>query len=260
MSQLPNNWLRGGFWIGIPRTNYARYFDRVCLSVNTLRQRTREFGAREWILDSGAFTQINKYGHFRMHVKQYAEMICEWGMTKTLKAAVTQDYMCERFVLAKTGLSIEEHQKLTVYRYDCLLNALAGVKTGIKPPHILPVLQGYREEEYVRCLRLYGERLKEGMWVGVGSICRRNSDTPYIIMILEAILRERPDLKLHGFGMKITALSHPRVLRLLWSADSMAWSKGSRIAGENSNSLDAAERFYNRIQEKVNSRREKHAQ
>jgi hypothetical protein len=39
-----------------------------------------------------------------------------------------------------------------------------------------------------------------------------------------AIKNERPDLRLHGFGLKTTALADPLVRSMLWSADSMAWS------------------------------------
>ena len=52
-----------------------------------------------------------------------------------LVAAVTQDLMCKPFILHKTGLTIEDHQKITVCRYARLLD-LTNV-------YIMPVLQGY---------------------------------------------------------------------------------------------------------------------
>ena len=39
-----------------------------------------------------------------------------------LVAAVTQDLMCKPFILHKTGLTIEDHQKITVCRYARLLD------------------------------------------------------------------------------------------------------------------------------------------
>ena len=60
-------------------------------------------------------------------------------------AATSQDYMCESFILEKTGLTIPEHQRLTIKRYDALLSCQTGV-------YILPVLQGYQPAEYVEHL------------------------------------------------------------------------------------------------------------
>jgi ribosomal protein L11 len=48
-------------------------------------------------------------------------------------------------------------------------------------------------------------------------------------MILKAIKAERPDLRLHGFGIKTTALSWEEVRDNLESADSMAWSFAARM-------------------------------
>jgi hypothetical protein len=100
---------------------------------------------------------------------------------------------------------------------------------------ILPVLQGYAPDDYVRHIRQYGDRLSQGMWVGVGSVCKRNGDPRAIAAVLLAIKRERPDLNLHGFGLKTTALSSPLVTSMLETADSMAWSFAARKQGRNAN-------------------------
>ncbi len=79
----------------------------------------------------------------------------------------------------------------------------------------MPVLQGYEPEEYVSHIRQYGDRLAHRAWVGVGSICKRNSSPCLILEVLIAIKTERPDLKLHGFGLKTTALANGTIRRLL---------------------------------------------
>jgi hypothetical protein len=71
-------------------------------------------------------------------------------------------------------------------------------------------------------LDLYDRRLSHGSWIGVGSICKRNSNPGSIESILIAIKTARPDLKLHGFGIKFTALKSSIVWNLLHSADSQA--------------------------------------
>jgi hypothetical protein len=42
---------------------------------------------------------------------------------------------------------------------------------------------------------------------------------------------QRPDLQLHGFGIKFHALQSPTVRQLLYSSDSMAWSFAGRKHG-----------------------------
>lgn len=131
--------------------------------------------------------------------------------------------MCEPFMLERTGLTVEAHQRLTVERYDALMEENTGV-------YVLPVLQGYRPDEYLTHLAQYGARLTRGAWVGVGSICKRNGNPGAIRDVLYTIARARPDLRLHGFGVKRTALSSAIVRDMLYSADSMAWSFAARKA------------------------------
>lgn len=64
-----------------------------------------------------------------------------------------------------------------------------------------------------------------------------------IAAILDAILLDRPDLRLHGFGCKRTSLLDPEVRRRLSTADSMAWSYAARFEGRDQNAWDEAGRF-----------------
>lgn len=218
--------LDGGFWIGMHNVAHCRYFDRTFVSANQLRTRTTGFAVGgAWIMDSGAFTEVTTHGGYRSTPEAYAGEVVRWAMTRTLRAAVSQDYMCEDFVLQKTGLSVADHQRLTTLRYDALATELGRRHCATT---ILPVLQGYAPSEYVTHIAAYGPRLTSGMWVGVGSVCKRNADPGAVYAVLAGIKRVRPDLRLHGFGLKTTALSDPRVLDLLYSADSMAWSFAAR--------------------------------
>lgn len=111
----------------------------------------------------------------------------------------------------------------------------------------MPVLQGYDPVDYVEHVQQYGDRLKRGMWVGVGSVCKRNGSTGTIEAVLLAIKAARPDLKLHGFGLKTTTLTSDLVRSLLESADSMAWSFAARRQGRNANDWREAQRFADSI-------------
>jgi hypothetical protein len=225
------------FYVGLHQPSDAKHFECAFVSVNRIRGRKKPLGAGAWIMDSGAFTEIATHGRYRSSVAEYADEINRWADDPTLVAAVSQDYMCEPFIIAKTGLSVEEHQRLTIDRYDAL-----RVATDPRV-YIMPVLQGYNTADYLRHLEMYGERLWRGAYVGVGSICKRNTDIGQIEEILTAIKRARPDLLLHGFGLKTTALSSHVVQECLESADSMAWSFAARRQGRNANDWREAKAF-----------------
>ena len=245
------------FFVGLHHPGDARKFERAFISVNTLRKRKSGFaGYCEWIMDSGAFTEIATYGAYRDPPSVYAAEIKRWAGEGILLAAVAQDYMCEAHMLIKTGLTINEHQMLTIDRYDGLVMCDTG---GV---YILPVLQGYSLSDYVRHIDMYGDRLpsgdvirdedgkiirRTGPWVGVGSICKRNGNPAAIEDVLLTIHEARPDLNLHGFGVKLTALQSAVVQDHLLTADSMAWSYAARMEGRNANNPTEAKRYSDRI-------------
>lgn len=230
------------FFVGTHKPQHARFLGDVMVSVNTLRTRKSAFVVGDWLLDSGAFTEISKHGAYRSSVEDYASEIRRWRSCGNLLAAVAQDWMCEPFVLERTGHSVEAHQQFTIWRYDALIAAEPGA-------YVMPVLQGFDPVDYARHLREYGERLKPGAWVGVGSVCKRNGDPRAIEAVLCAIKAARPDLLLHGFGIKATAMRSGLVRACLHSADSMAWSYAARREGRNPNDWREAEAYAGRIDE-----------
>jgi hypothetical protein len=228
------------FLIGCPSPAKARYFERCMISINTLRRRHSDFVVNDWLLDSGAFSELSRFGHYRHSVEEYAGEIARWSRCGNLLAAVSQDYMCESFILARTGLTIADHQRLTIERYDALL-PLVSVP-------LMPVLQGFRVSDYLSHMDQYGARLRHGAWVGVGSVCRRNARPDEVADILLSIKNKRPDLKLHGFGLKLTALESKEVREHLYSSDSMAWSYPARF-GKGDDSIHTADSYLERVRE-----------
>jgi hypothetical protein len=69
--------------------------------------------------------------------------------------------------------------------------------------------------------------------------------------VLRAIKIKRSDLRLHGFGLKLTALGNFSVRDNLESSDSMAWSFGAWKAGGNPNSWEEVMRYCRRVQERL---------
>lgn len=230
------------FFTGIHHPCDAGEFEHSFISINTLRRRKSRgaFFPRKWVMDSGAFEAVRKKGHHSMSVWSYAAQIMYWRQFGELEAAVCQDMMCEPFMLAKTGLTVADHQRETIERYDALLRLNTGV-------YIMPVLQGYEPEQYADHVRQYGPRLAVGAWVGVGSVCKRNGSPEKVLQVLRAIHAVRPDLRLHGFGLKITALRDPEVRAELETSDSMAWSFAARREGRDANDPQEAHAFTAKI-------------
>lgn len=224
------------FFVGLHQPSDAKHFNAAFVSVTRLAKRKSNFTVGDWILDSGAFSTILRHGGYPEPVERYAAQIRRWMTCGNLLAAVSQDYMCEPSMLAITGLTVVEHQRLTIERYDGLLHCDTGC-------YIMPVLQGYAPDDYVSHIRQYGARLAYGAWVGVGSVCKRNGNPRAILDVLIAIKTERPDLRLHGFGLKTIALANGVIRRLLHTADSMAWSFAARMRGGNANDYREAEHF-----------------
>lgn len=229
------------FYVGLHQPSDAHRFERCCLSINRVRGRKKPIPTRV-IVDSGAFRELEQFGHYRHSVAEYASELRRLHDDGVLQIdiAVAQDYMCEPFMLEKTGLTTPDHQRLTIERYDEL------VAENLPFP-VMPVLQGYAPADYIRHVEMYGDRLKSGIWVGVGSVCKRNGNPRAIVEVLSAIYHARPDLRLHGFGVKQTALEHPAVRALLATADSTAWSFAARKQGRDGNSWMEAKAFAERI-------------
>jgi hypothetical protein len=230
------------FYVGLHQPSDAKHLPRAFISANRLIRRRRTLGCPNWIMDSGAFTEISTHGHYRSSVESYARLINRWSFYSAgLDAAVSQDFMCEPFILERTGLTVEQHQQLTIERYDAL-------KQLVRSAYLMPVLQGYAATDYVAHIGMYGDRLEADSWVGIGSICKRNTSVAEVEGIVMAIRTRRPDLRLHGFGLKTTALYSALVRDALYSADSMAWSFAARRQGRNRNDWREACKFAQRIE------------
>ncbi len=217
------------FFVGLPEPSMAQHFPACFISANRTRRRAGPFAVEDWILDSGGFTEVSTYGGYRSSPREHAAEIRRQAGNGRLLAAVAQDWMCEPHIIKRTGLSVRAHQRLTIERYDELV---ACDTAGI---YVMPVLQGYSPCEYVDHIEAYGDRLAPGVWVGVGSVCKRNASVLSILRVFSLIQEARPDLRLHGFGLKATALAFDPIRDLLHSADSMAWSFSARKQGRDGN-------------------------
>src|SRR5207237_560081 len=95
-----------------------------------------------WALDSGGFTELNMHGRWETSAKQYAAEVRRWSTEiGGLDWAAAQDWMCEPFVLKKTGSTVLEHQRRTVDNYSELMSLAPDLPW-------CPVLQGWVPGDY----------------------------------------------------------------------------------------------------------------
>ncbi len=200
----------------LPISDVPLFVSRVRLQ----RYKTMPRARCLWALDSGAFSEIATYGDWTISAPTYCRMVRRYAdEIGGLLWAAPMDWMCEPIMVAKTRLSVREHQQRTVQNF-LELRAMAP-----QLPFV-PVLQGWSEGEYLDCCELYdkdGVNLQSYAVVGLGSVCRRQG-TMRVWNIIDTLYRM--GINLHGFGLKTLGLRQTH--GLLVSADSMAWSYDAR--------------------------------
>jgi hypothetical protein len=211
-----------GFWLGTHLPGWLAVTD-VPLFVSRRRLAGRKTLPRALgpvAIDSGGFSELSLYGRWETPARQYAgearRFVDEIGNVEWL---AIQDWMCEPHLLAKTGLTVREHQRRTVASYLELQQIAPDLPWT-------PVLQGWARDDYRRHVDDYdraGVDLRTLAIVGIGSVCRRQA-TSEIVPLIRSVART--GIRLHGFGVKISGLR--QIASQLTSADSMAWSFEAR--------------------------------
>ncbi|MFO0880722.1 MAG: hypothetical protein U0840_25600 [Gemmataceae bacterium] len=206
-------------------THKANWLDRLdvpmMVSRRTLAARKRLPRAiTSWVLDSGGFTELSLQGRWTVPAMTYSTEVRRYhDEIGHLQWAAIQDWMCEPWILARTGLTVRDHQWQTIANCK-LLRQLAPDMPW------MPVLQGWEFEDYLHHLYQYGEAgidLRAEPVVGLGSVCRRQDTAMAEELICELSAR---GIRLHAFGFKLKGLR--RVASQLASTDSMAWSLDAR--------------------------------
>lgn len=222
-------------WLWRPDTekdlfvSHRRLADHVNLHPATVR----------WALDSEGFTELSLYGRWRTTGPEYVQAVARYDREiGNLEWAAPRDLMCEPAMIhggimdghkvPGTGLNILEHQRLTIAHFKEDV-ALWPEYSGHPECPIMPVLQGWESDDYIRCADMYeeaGVHLEDYPIVGLGSVCRRNKPSELLRVLESVIPRLTPWVALHGFGMKTTGLEVAG--HLMTSSDSASWSYTAR--------------------------------
>lgn len=255
------------YFVGTDRLTRA-YKRNAMISANALvrneggklRYRQDPMVVNRWMMDSGAFSQINLYGDFIMSPEEYIKLACKFQYNGRLACVVTQDYMCEPDVIKKlneTGnrASVRIHQKKTVERYIKLVDL--AKKYHLQVP-VMPVLQGWEVDDYWDHYCMYKSAFMAGSgrmrwnpeWIGIGSTCKRNKNPEIVTEILDSLEYQirgyfaQPWMnfqacagidynktKVHLFGFKKTGLKNSRIKDRIYSADSFAYDFDDKMKG-----------------------------
>lgn len=231
---------------------YAKLLDGLTLFVAIPRLIMRKSAfpkaLHRYCIDSGGFSELQKYGTWRLTAREYVALIrrivgqlgaelCQW--------VAPQDCMTEQIVIeggvGRRGVAFKgtremrglkpgepEQDRLTAVTIHQQLTLDNFLELTALAPEIkfIPVLQGQTLEDYERHDQMYraaGVNLADAPVVGLGSVCRRQATSE-----IEEIVGHfhAKGYRLHGFGVKTRGLA--RYAPKLASADSLAWSDGAR--------------------------------
>ena len=210
------------FYLGTHRPNWlGKTSVPLFVSRRTLyKRKTFQRALGQWSLDSGGFTELSMFGEWQTTPQEYVTDVERFhDEIGKMNWAAPMDWMCEPFIVEKTGLSVREHQQRTTENIIEL--------RSISDMPFIPVLQGWEYGDYIDHITMYenaGIDLTAEPVVGVGSVCRRQGtrEAQVILTTIRAL-----GIKPHGFGVKVSGLKKYGLG--LESADSMAWSYGARF-------------------------------
>ena len=190
----------GLFWLGVHHPGWLAK-TTVPLFVSRRRSRHRSGFPGRWARGHwtpGHSPRSRRTGRFQVSAQEYAQEIKRYAdEIGRLEWAAPQDWMCEPHILAKTGLTVAEHQRRTIEGY---------LELRAVTPLVIPVVQGWQPTEYETHVEQYtqaGVDLTQEPVVGIGSVCRRQD------MATGSGSSNGCGgwgSRLHGFGVKTTGL------------------------------------------------------
>lgn len=215
----------------------------VLISANSLSRWRQHDGGREWVgwrlgqlanahdlasimLDSAGFVLASRYRGLPWTVEDYVEGLAAaypWRLWASLDHCVEPEIARDREeVLDRIARTV----RLNI---ECHVRAIdAGIVSNF-----MPVLQGRRPSDYLRCLDGIAHVLRPGQTVAIGSTCRRAvHGEDGLLAVFETLDRHLDaTFRLHGFGVKGPALSHLRAFEhRTITVDSSAFSYAARMS------------------------------
>lgn len=168
------------------------------------------------VYDSGGYNELLKYGTWsitpQQYLKQVRRFIAEIGQPDWV---APMDWICTPEALARTGLTVAEHQQRTLH------NVLTLRDLDDTIPWLAPI-QGHLESEYHRHADAYAragiDLTDPETHVGIGGLAARQHTVKAALIVSGLAQR---GIRAHAFGFKFTGLKAcaPEIA----SSDSMSW-------------------------------------
>lgn len=190
---------------------------------------SRPGNAGTLFLDSGGYVFFNQFDDYPFSPRRYLDLVARYRFD----LYASMDYPCEPSLAgAIADMSVEERIARTVENAARLAELEQGL--GLFEAHrptLVPVIQGWRPDDYLHCLELHSQAGTLRDYMAIGSLCVRK-DEEEILSVVRAVHEAAIEMgvtRLHGFGLKITQ-NQRELNRLLYSRDSAVvyWARNRR--------------------------------
>ncbi len=222
-------------------------YPNILINFMTKTNRLPKYPYQNLFIDSGGFYSSMVSGGYTKTDDEYLQFV-----EKIMREYFAlRDYPCEPQLLKKHNLTVKQNINRTVDNHLSLLDILPKYCINSEP---VPVIQGWKKEDYLSCIDAFNEQGLMNNYMAIGSVCRRTA----LDNIREIVISVRDNVpswvKLHGFGLKLTALKDLAIWKALYSTDSGAWdyvARWKKFRGEETNipeaSLKAAIEYIKKI-------------
>lgn len=205
----------------LPASSWAR---------DGLRKPVLTPGITNTAADCGGYVATLIWGDYRYSPQQYVDWLEKFGP----RWAATMDYCCENEITSgKVGVVGERQQRTTDMAHLFWQDYRDAPWAWVPTVHWWTVSDYVRHAQELRPLicemkAYYGDQ--RAFRVGIGTLCKRAS-VAMVYEVVNAVAHELPDIGLHLWGVKLTALKSKLALPGVVSVDSAAWDLGGTAAG-----------------------------
>lgn len=167
-------------------------------------------------IDSGGFQVVSLWD---LNYPYPVSDLFEWADNIGADYVAAPDFACEPEL---HDSSVKQRVERTI---EAHAEAFAEYQDGSYSFELVPVLQGYYEEQYEYCIKRFKEEGLTRDYMAVGTVCKRDS-TDAIHNVMDAIESKLPGSEFHMFGMTLNAWKDRRMWGRFKSADTAAWNWG----------------------------------
>lgn len=227
IERLGSNYYRGNSNVSVNLiTSYSQIYKQ---SRNTISIPSNH---KNLMIDSGAYDFIiKKKGGYPYEPKEYFQKIYDLYHHKDeilpLNYLVSMDLICNPVLNNTDHKNNLSKIKKTINNTIKLFRLFEEKNPQFK---LVPVIQGYRIDEYEKCVQglIDTNILSSNQKVGIGSLANRKkvSEIRSVVKAVSDKLIENnlKDVKIHLFGITLNAIKNQEIAQIISSFDSFSWT------------------------------------